>query len=281
MRRAAPVALMILCAPGFAHAQCLTSASAARRVVSLHPAATEILLALGASDALVARMEGDVAALAELPSVGEMLTPDLEVLASVQPDMVIAWVGSDLAALARVVGRRGGRVEGIAVDRLADVTPAIARIGDWVGRPDEAAELSAAFASTLAEARAHRAQRERLRVLWIVWSEPIVAAGSGTFIHDVIEVAGGENAASSAGQGWPRLGPESLVALDPDVLVWPVGPGMFARHELPDRTGWRALRAVSAGRVLSVDAERFHDTGPQIADAALDFTRRLQRMAGP
>ena len=281
MRRAAPVALMLLCVPLFAQAQWPASASYASRVVSLHPGATEILLALGASDALVARMEGDEAALDGLPSVGEMLTPDLEVLASVEPDLVIAWAESDLAALARVAGRRGGRVEGIAVDRLSDVVPAMTRIGDWVGRPDEAAELAAAFASTLAAARAYGAQLARPRVLWIVWSDPIVAAGSGTFIQDVIELAGGENAAVSAGPGWPRLGPESLVALDPDVLVWPVGPGMFARRELSTRTGWRALRAVAAARVLTVDAERFHDAGPEIADAALDFARRLGRMAGP
>lgn len=263
------------------------------RVVSLHPAATEILLALDAADLLVARMEGDVsivvggraalgsAALADLPSLGEMLTPNLEVLASVAPDLVIAWAGSDLSALSRVVERRGGRVEAIAVDRLSEVLPAIEKVGAWVARRAEAARLADEFAATLARARALAPPGPRPRVLWIVWSEPIVVAGPGTFIHDVIEVAGGENAAASVRAPWPRLGMESIVALDADIVVWPKGPGLFGVDELTLRGGWRSLRAVVDGRVLVVDAERYHDAGPEIAEATLDFARDLERLVRP
>ncbi|HUF74943.1 MAG TPA: helical backbone metal receptor [Longimicrobiales bacterium] len=263
-------------------------ADPALRVVSLHPAATEILLALGASDLLVARMEGDIptppegSALAALPSVGEMLTPNLEVLASVEPDLVIAWTGSNLSALSRVVERRGGRVEALTVERLGDVRPAIERIGAWVGREEIAERLADSL-----EAKLATAQREapvgaaRPRVLWIVWSEPIMVAGPATFIHDVIEAAGGRNAAETVAAPWPRLGMESIVALDPDVLVWPEGPGLFPAAELPRRAGWRTLAAVEEGRVVVVDAERFHDAGPEIADAALDLARSLRRLGPP
>ena len=251
------------------------------RVVSLHPAATEILLALGASELLVARMEGDRPGVADaisgLPSIGEMLTPNLEVLASVRPDLVIAWEGSDLSALSRVVERGGGRVEAIAVERLTQVRPAMERIGAWVERREAARRLAEAFSATLAEARRLAAERGP-RVLWVVWSEPIVVAGPDTFIHDVVEVAGGRNAAATLDAPWPRLGMESIVALDPDVLVWPEGPGLFPAAELTTRPGWRTLAAVESGRVVVVDAERFHDAGPELADAALDLARRLQRM---
>jgi iron complex transport system substrate-binding protein len=250
-------------------------------VLSLHPAATEILVAMGATDLLVARMEGDGASLPnELPSVGEMLTPNLEVVASVAPDLVITWQGYDAAALARVLEGRGGKVVAVAIDRLADVAPAIAAIGGWIGRPDAARGLVASFSAALAGAAAHRADEIRPRVLWVVWSEPIVVAGPGTFIHDVIELAGGENAADAVAAPWPRLGLESLVALAPDVLVWPDGPGLFAAAELTERTGWRTLAAVEAGRVLEVDAERFHDAGPAIAEGVRDLARRLALVRG-
>lgn len=290
MRRAALLAfstLLFIPASRAARPEPGAPAQARPRVVSLHPAATEILLALEAAGLLAARMEGDgplragtsgAADFAELPSVGEMLTPNLELLASTEPDLVIAWAGADLSALTRVVERRGGRVEAIAVDRLGDVPPAIHAVGAWVGRAEAAARLALAFESTLRQARAHPPAGPRPRVLWIVWSDPIVVAGPGTFIQDVIEVAGGENAAASVEAPWPRLGMESIVALDPDVVVWPEGPGLFNAAELTARGGWRSLRAVEEGRVVVVDAERYHDAGPEIADAALDFARNLRRV---
>ena len=274
MRSAALVALLVLATATPRAAQ--STAGPGPRVLSLHPAATEILVAMGATDLLVARMEGDGASLPnELPSVGEMLTPNLEVVASVAPDLVITWQGYDAAALARVLEGRGGKVVAVAIDRLADVAPAIASIGGWIGRPDAARALVASFSAALAGAAARGADGIRPRVLWVVWSEPIVVAGPGTFIHDVIELAGGANAAGAIAAPWPRLGFESLVALAPDVLVWPDGPGLFAATELTERTGWRTLAAVEAGRVLVVDAERFHDAGPAIAEGVRDLARRL------
>lgn len=297
MRRAAFVALLtLICLPHGLPGQGATGRDAAVpiprrdppiRLVSLHPAATEILMALGASELLVARMRGDASTeldgsvLSGLPSVGEMLTPNLEVLASVEPDLVIAWAGSDLSALSRVVERGGGRVETVRLERLSHVRTTIEQIGAWVGRSEAASSLAASFSATLARAGMEGAAPARPRMLWIVSSEPLVVAGPETLIHDVIEVAGGENAAASVGAPWPRLGIESIVALDPDVLVWPEGPGLFPAGELSTRIGWRSLAAVEAGRVLVVDAELLHDAGPEIADAALDLARRLKRMVLP
>jgi iron complex transport system substrate-binding protein len=257
----------------------------ATRVVSLVPAATEILIALGAADLLVARTEADRdAALAALPSVGHVLAPNVEVLASVEPDLVIAWAGSDLQSLARLVERRGGRVERVALDRLGQVGPTMRRIGAWTGRPAEADSLAAWFARTLDAARATGNARaaalagRRPRVLWVVSSEPLVVAGPGTFISDVIDVAGGANAAEGVDTAWPRLGIESVMALDPDLLVWPDGPGMFPLQELRTRGAWRAIEAVRADRVLAVDAKRFHDPGPELARATLELAQRLAQV---
>jgi iron complex transport system substrate-binding protein len=285
MRSAGRLALLIsLLAPVALQAQVPSpravsaAAAPATRVVSLLPAATEILIALEASNLLVARTETDTTrALAGLPSVGQVLWPNLEVLASVQPDLVIGWASSDLTPISRLLERHGGRVERLALDRLEDVIPAILKIGAWVGRMGAADGLAASVSRTFEEARSAGGRGWQPRVLWVVWSEPIVVAGADTFISDVIELAGGLNAAGAVGAPWPRVGIESLVALDPDVLVWPEGPGLFSAAELRTRTGWRNLSAVEVGRVLVVDPERFHDPGPEIAVAALELARRLAR----
>ena len=112
----------------------------------------------------------------------------------------------------------------------------------------------------------------------MVSADPIVVAGPGNFLSDLIEVAGGVNAAGRTRSPWPRLGMESLVGLAPDVIVWPEGPGMFAAVELASRAGWQTLSAVAAGRVLAVAAEEYHDAGPHLAASARELTRRLGEM---
>ena len=291
MSRVSWSAALALCLPLAICAQVPPSPAAAppaRRVVSLLPAATEILLALGAGDALVARTEGDRdPVLAPLRSVGQVLTPNLEVLASVRPDLVIAWPDADLAAVTRVVERGDGRLERIAIDRLGDLEPAIRRLGAWVGRARAADSLAASVAATLRLAReagaavATPSGARRPRVLWVVWSDPIVVAGPGTFIADVIDVAGGANAASDAGAPWPRLGAESLLATGADVLVWPEGDGVFPAAELGRRARWSSLTAVRAGRVIVVDPDRVHVPGPEIAEVALDLAHALTGLVTP
>ncbi len=107
------------------------------RIVSLVPAVTEILLELGARGRLVARTDSDPhPGLAALPSVGNPLTPSLEELTASDPDLVIAWSGIDLSAVAT-----DRLVQSISIDRLADIGPAITDVGRRIGEDENAAEL--------------------------------------------------------------------------------------------------------------------------------------------
>jgi ABC-type Fe3+-hydroxamate transport system substrate-binding protein len=258
---------------------------AAERVVSLLPAATQILLEIGAADRLVARLESDRhPAVAALPSAGDVLSPNAEVIAALRPDLLIVWVGTALGPLTELLDAQGARVQRLAVDRLTDVAPAIRTIGGWVGRRDRADSVAAAFDRSIADARARGRDASasaggRPSVLWVVSADPIVVVGPGSFLSDLIDVVGGANAAARTRSPWPRLGIESLVGLDPDVLVWPDGPDLFPATELPSRAGWQTLEAVRAGRVLTVEGAWFHDAGPGLAPAALELGRRLAEMS--
>lgn len=249
----------------------------ARRIVSLVPAVTEILSVLGAAERLVARTDADDdPGLAHLPSVGPVLTPNFEVLAAVEPDLVIGWSGSDVSGLSRAVERAGARVETLSIDGLAALEIAISRVGGWIGRTGAADRLRREIDATLERARGLAAAGEAPRVLWVVWSDPIIVAGKGTFLDDVIEAAGGRNAMTRGEPSWARLGLESLIRLNPDVLIWPDGPGMFSPQDLGTRTGWSLLAAVRRGRVLAVESDRFHVPGPGIAHATFELAKRLR-----
>ena len=249
-----------------------------QRIVSLVPAVTEMLLELGAQGRLVARTGSDpYPALAGLPSVGDPLRPSLEVLVASDPDLVIAWSGLDLSALERAMAGEG-RVRSISINRLADIGPAITDVGRWIGEDEAADELKRRVITSLRVADRRGTDVEGPSVLWVVSSEPTVVAGPRTFIGDIIDLVGGRNVAGSARTSWPQLGREALLSLDPDVLVWSEGAGMFGQEQLRQRMPWSRLSSVKSDRVITVEGARFYVPGPRIASAALDLARSLAEL---
>ena len=246
----------------------------ARRVFSVIPSVTESVVALAGPGVLVARTRFDRAPeLAHLPSLGGTIQPNLEALAGLEPDLVIAWAG----AAQRTVGDRADAL-GIPVYRaevqtIADVRSHLRRLGILLGRTERASALVDALDGAFAEVAASVRGREPVSVYYSVWHDPPQTTGPGTFIDEVIAHAGGRNVFGDAARQWPRVSLEAIVRRDPDALV-------IARHA-PDAPGtpwlegpgWRELRAVRTGRYLVVDGDLFNRPGPRAAEAA----RRLAR----
>lgn len=248
----------------------------ARRVVSLVPSITELISAMGGADCLVARTAFDRdTILSRLPSLGRTLDPSLEAIVALQPDVVF-------------LDRDGGRgldtaLEGLGIPTyLADVQDlvgiyaTIGRLGRILGAPTRGAELAADIRSELAEVSARAAGGPTPTVLFLVWHDPIVTAGGGTFIDQVISIAGGRNLFHDL-VGWPTVSMENVIERDPDFIVLPRGHGpSIDPPTLEDLPNWRSLSAVRAGRVLVVDADLFYRPGPRVAEAARVLAGTLQ-----
>lgn len=240
------------------------------RIVSLIPSTTEILLTLGAADRLAARTDYDHdPALAHLPSVGQGLTPSLEWLTAHRADLVIAWPDGQSRSVVERLERLGTPVYGARIETLDDLTSTIQRLGTLLGERARADTLISRIEAELDEVRRVVDGHEPPDILYAAGYDPPGTAGPGTFIHELIEVAGARNVFEDARTPWPMVSLEEIVRRQPDAVIVPVGDGNGASLERMRRaSGWRELRAVQEGRVHEVDANLFNRPGPRVGTIA-------------
>ena len=123
-------------------------------------------------------------------------------------------------------------------------------------------------------ARAAVAGIAPVRVLYLIGTEPPMVAGPGTFVDDLIAIAGGRNAFGDLQQLWPQVSLEEIVRRQPDVIIRP-GSRQEELASLRERTGWRELRAVREGRVHLVDADLYNRPGATVGRAARGLAERI------
>ncbi len=248
-----------------------------RRIVSLIPATTEAVIALGAGDRIVARTDYDTQPqLDSLPSVGGGLTPSLEWLVSRLPDLVIAWPDNGSRDVVDRMEAAGLTVYAARPERLTDVRRTLRNLGTLLGRPEAADSMLAAIDAGLDSVRAAVAGLPRPEVLYLESHDPPLVVGSGTYIDDLLGVAGAHNVFADADAPWPQVALEEIVRRQPDVIVLPsFNPDRPDTAWLRTAPGWRALRAVRAGRVHVVPESRFSRPGPGVAAVARQLARLL------
>jgi len=242
----------------------------ARRIVALVPAVTETVIALGAADRLVGRTDYDRGpAVERLPSVGGGLDPSLEKLVSLHPDVVLGWETSGRTELRDRLTALGIPVFSVKTEDTTDVFRSLRNLGRLMARERAADSAAAAIRGELDAVRASVAGAPRPSVFFVVWNDPPMTAGPRTFVSHVIEVAGGRNAFADQQALWPNVSLEEIVRRQPDFVVVPVGEQGTVRLEgLKTAVGWRELRAVREGRVVSVPAQVVNQPGPHLAEAA-------------
>ena len=257
------------------------------RIVSLIPAATETLVAIGAADRLVARTRYDEEPeIAELPSVGGGIDPSLEFLVALAPELVVLWAsGANGVRLEDRLEEIGVPWYGAALETLEDFRRHARNLGRLVGLEGRADSLIADVQDQLDAAAASWAGRDPARVVYVVQADPPMTAGPGTFLDAVLAAAGTINVFGDLQGNWPRVGIEEVVSRDPEYVIVPVrgygtpavSPGFDdpSATRLAGRPGWSALAAVAAGRVIPVDAALFGRPGPRMGEAALYLASRV------
>jgi len=262
------------------------------RIVSLVPAVTEILFAIGAGNRVAGvssfdRFPPEVTA---LPTVGALLDPDLERIAALAPDLVVLYATQ--ADLRAQVERMGIAVYEYRHAGLPDVTRTIRELGARLDVPSRAEAVAAGLEARLAAIRSRVAGRMRPRTLLVFGREPgtlrnVLASGGVGFLADLLEVAGGENVFADVHRESVPATIEALLATAPDVIIklLPRASDLHLAREA--ERSWRAmpaLPAVAAGRVHVLVGDQYVVPGPRLAAAAEEFARALhpaERMPQP
>ena len=229
------------------------------RVITLAPNLTEIVYAIGAGDRIVAADDASnfPAAASALPKVGAM-QPNVEKIAALKPDLVLASSEGNHPNLAPALAAAGIPLFVVKTDRIAEIPAAMRRVGALLDAPDanEAAErLEAAIAAQ------RRTRAQPARVLFAIWTDPLYVAGRATFTADILELAGAENAVEVG--GWPQYSLEILLASPPEIVLYP--RGAVTAEQI------RALQARVPeldATIVPVDEDVFQRPGPRVAEAA-------------
>jgi iron complex transport system substrate-binding protein len=254
----------------------------ARRVISMIPAQTEIAGILGGIDVLVARTVWDEdPRLAHLPSIGNALTPSVEWLAAQRPDLVIAWPDAQSRDVVQRLRDIGVPAYASRVESVAEIRAMIERLGVLLGASARADSLVRDIDAQLDAVRASVRDRPRPRVLYLLSSDPAMVAGPGTFVDDLITIAGGTNVFADLEQLWPQVSLEEIVRRQPDVIIRPSDSALAdALTGLRGRAGWRDVRAVQQGRVHVVDPDLYNRAGATVGAAARGLAERIHAPAG-
>lgn len=231
------------------------------RVVSLVPSATRSLQALGADDFLVGRTEFDtIGGVTRLPSVGGGQHPNLETLVVLEPDLVIRFTGdSDQTTPARLDDLGIPHIA-FSLDRMADARHLIRVLGSLTGRESAADHLLAEMDATIRDVRERIQGLRPVRTAYVLGGNPPWVAGPGTFIHELLVTAGGENVFSDLDVLYGPVSLEAFLVRDIDVVLAPEG------SEVPFTLAEMNLSRVSP---------RFELPGPDLAQSVRDMARIL------
>ena len=242
------------------------------RIVSLSPANTEILFALGLGDRIVGVTEYCTYPEAALSKdkIGGFSTINTEKIAVLNPDLLVAADGNSEETIAHL-RELGYTIITVNADTIDTTLADIRLIGKAAGVESAAEELVSSMQADLAEIAEKTKGAEKPTILHCMWTDPLWVSGSGTFQDEMISAAGGVNAAAAEG-GWVALTMEKFLTMNPDIIVVDSGDGMGVGTDdalknffLKD-SRMQSLSAVQNERVYVVNADIIDRGGPRIVE---------------
>ena len=244
-----------------------------RRIVSLNPATTELFFALGAGDRLVGRTHFDAypAAAQSVRDLGSAIPPNVEAVLGVRPDLVTLYASNANRDAAARFHAAGVPTLTLRLDHIAEFRRTVAILGRVVGDTARAAMVIDTVSRTLERVRSAMRGVRRLSAFWKAWDSPVIAIGGGSFLSELVDIAGGRNIYGDDPRPAFDVTIEDVVRRDPDVVF--AGPESGARMKA--EPAWRALRAVRDGRVLIIDTMLVGRPGVRLGEAAVSLARLM------
>ena len=235
------------------------------RIVSLAPNITEILFALqlGHKVAGVTDFCDFPEEARHKPKVGWLISPGIEKIISLRPDIVFATTEGNKPEIVDELERMNIKTYVLNPHDINDVLSDITEIGNVTGQRSIAQELTGSLTRRINTVKKKAMEGRQKRVIYLVSTNPIISAGPGSFIHDLIITAGGINVLSDSPIRYPRIDMEEIILKDPEVIIAP-DDLTEQIHEWKKR--WSGISAIRNGMVYPVNPDIVSRPGPRIID---------------
>jgi iron complex transport system substrate-binding protein len=257
----------------------------ARRIVSISPSATEAVFALGRGADLVGRSSfcDEPPQVKSVPEVGGFADPSLERIVAREPTLVVGERGPAGPRLVEALEQRGIATYFPPITSIADIESFLLGLGERLAATDEARRITKAIGLELQLVGEQRSRVRRPRVAFLFDFKPIIVAGPGSFPDEVLRRACADNVVTS-GSIYPQLGPEGLLALDPEIVIDGSAPGAYAGDPiaiLQGIEGLASLRAIREKRVARLAGTSALRPGPRIAAGVREVAELIDRLRAP
>jgi iron complex transport system substrate-binding protein len=249
-----------------------------RRIISLAPSVTESIYALGLENLLV----GDTdycdypEAATKIHKVGGAINPSLEEIAQLRPDVVLVIKSLNRLETVQQLERLGIATYSTDPHSLDEIRTSLRRLADVLGNPAAGEALDAGLLQKEKLLQQKLQAVPPTRVLFVVWTEPLISVGKHTFIADALVHAGAVSVVASS-QDWPQISLEEMVRLQPDFLVFANSHSENVARDveaLAKRPGWDLLDTVKR-RKFAVVSDAVNRPAPRLFAAVEDLARQL------
>ncbi len=251
------------------------------RIISMAPSITEVVFPLGLGDRVVAVSDFcDYPPEAqEKPKIGGVVNPNMEAVVALNPDLVLALPNATQESLFRSLRQLGIRVLTLPNDTLDDLFFTIRRIGEVTSTEPAAQEMVEHLRATFSAIRETVSAEPRKKVMFIVGVEPLFVVGKGTFIDELIDIAGGINIAGDSYSKYPQLGIEEVVSQAPEVILYTsLNFELTPDQEVKAKAMWKAypsIPAVKNNQIHGLLADHVTLPGPRLAIGVEEIARAI------
>ena len=239
----------------------------AKRIITLAPHAAESLFAAGAGDKLVGTVDySDYPPEAKkLPRVGGYSRIDLEAVAALKPDLVIAWKSGNNMTQVDKLKALGLTVYVSQPNTIQNIANQLEKIGQLAGTEVTANAAAERFRKRLETIREANAGKPKVRVFYQIWKSPLMTVGGPQIISDAIKICGGENVFGQLKQMAPNVTVESVLEADPEAII-ATGMGDARPEWLHDWDKWTRMTAVKRNNLFHINPDIMQRHTPRILD---------------
>ena len=249
-----------------------------QRIISIAPSVTEILFALDLGERIVG-----VSSYCNYPPeakrkerVGGYINPSMEKIVALHPDLVIQTADGDLKTFVDRLASLGIPIYITNPRSVTEVMDSILGIGEVTSTSKGAQNLVSSMGQKIQDIHRRVQGQPQPRVLHAMSVDPLISSGKGTFVHDLILLAGGKNVAETARGKHPQLSMEEVMARDPEVILL---SAMLSSDSLQEQKKWwqrwREISAVRSGRIYAVEADLILRPSPRIVKGLKEVARAL------